>query len=79
MRFPGWFGPTLFLPWSVYVLVSNPIVLLCALSFGDSARIAFSTGELLIALSGATALSMSGAALMAVTMNPSHRQSFFGR
>ena len=75
-RFPGWLGPSIYVPWMLYALLSNPAAVL----FGyKSSAIAFSQGELLYALAGATALAVVGVALMAANMNASHRKSFCGR
>ena len=77
-RFPTWIGPRVWLPWALYLLVSNPLMLLYGTSLEGSSRIALSQSQLLMALAGATALAAAGATGMAATMNASHRQSFFG-
>jgi hypothetical protein len=78
-RFPGMYGPSLFIPWMAAMLTLNPAMLLFGLSLEGSSRIAFTHDELLWALGGATSVAVGGAAMMAAAMNPSHRKSFLGR
>ena len=61
------------------MLISNPLVLIYAMSLTGSERIAFERDELLLALAGLTVLAIIGAVLMAMSMDPSYRRSFFGR
>ena len=78
-RFPGAYGPSLFVPWVLCILALNPAMLLFGLSLRGRSQIAFDKDELLFALGGATAIALAGAAMMAAAMNPSHRRSFLGR
>eukprot|EP00618_Florenciella_parvula_P016977 CAMPEP_0119473200 /NCGR_PEP_ID=MMETSP1344-20130328/4942_1 /TAXON_ID=236787 /ORGANISM="Florenciella parvula, Strain CCMP2471" /LENGTH=2127 /DNA_ID=CAMNT_0007506261 /DNA_START=134 /DNA_END=6517 /DNA_ORIENTATION=- len=78
-RFPGMYGPTLYVPWVAATLTLNPVMLLFGLSLEGSSRIAFTEGELVWALGGATAVALAGAVMMAAAMDPSHRRSFLGR
>ena len=78
-RFPGMLGPSVFIPWMAYSLISNPLALILAMSLEGSQKIVFSMDELLAALCGATALAVAGAVVMITSMNASHRASFFGR
>ena len=78
-RFPGMYGPSLFVPWAACLLALNPAILLLGLSREGGSRIVFAEDELLWALGGATAVALVGAAMMAAAMDSSHRQSFLGR
>ena len=62
----------------MYSLISNPMMLIYVMSLG-SQTIAFSRGFMLSSLAISTATAVVGAVLMALSMNPSHRPSFFGR
>ena len=78
-RFPGFYGPSLYAPCAIYVLISNPPVMIYVMQFEGSQTISFSRDQLLTALAGASMLAVAGAVLAVVAMNPSHRGSFFGR
>ena len=62
----------------MYSLISNPMVLIYVTSLGSQA-IAFSRGFMLSSLATSTTIAVVGAVLRAMSMNPSHRSSFFGR
>ena len=62
----------------MYSLISNPMVLIYVTWLG-SQTIAVSRESMASALAMSSATAVVGAALMAMSMNPSHRPQFFGR
>ena len=76
----GYFGPSVYLPWCLYQLAVNPLMVTVGLRL-DSGKeqIQISEGLLLLAVAAATFLTLSGFVLVVFFMNRKYRKTFLGR
>jgi hypothetical protein len=80
LRFPGYLGPTLYLPWVLYLMGANIVMIVVGLELDrEQNNIQIDTERVYLVFATSVSLSVLGFGLMMGCMNPSRRSSFFGR
>ena len=75
----GYLGPSIYLPWCIYQLAVNPIMVIVGLRLDGGEQIQISEGRLLLTVAPAAVLALVGLALALYFMNRRYRQTFLGR
>jgi len=77
LRFPGWAGPSVWASCIAYSLAINPVMAYVGFTLGADRIIAVKLATVQILLVLATAISVTGMAMMGLAMEPSRRHTFY--